>query len=150
MLDAIKKADWLIHVGDYTSQNIFNKLIQLKGERFKGVPGNADPLFIRNYFPSKSILEIGGKKIGFTHPISGGPIEKTLKKVFFNFRNDDVDIIIYGHTHEATIIEKNDILIINPGKGYYENTSFGPPTTFVILKLDNELKPKLIKINHKS
>ena len=73
MAQAIKEGDWIIHAGDYTSIDTVEGLIRWKGDKFKGVFGNADPLSIRKILPDKVILEIKGKKIGITHPFCGGP-----------------------------------------------------------------------------
>ena len=64
MAQAIKEGDWIIHVGDYTSIDTVEGLIRWKGDKFKGVFGNADPLSVRKILPDKVILEIKGKKIG--------------------------------------------------------------------------------------
>ena len=131
-------SDWAIHVGDYTSPQIVNDLINLKGERFRGVYGNADPIYVRNLIKSKEIIEISGKKIGITHPAIGGPDENLEDKILNEFANEDLDIITYGHSHESKIITKENILLVNPGKGYLEKNYFGPPTTIVILTIEND------------
>jgi len=146
MVQAIKESDWVIHVGDYTSIDIVEGLIKQKGDRFKGVFGNADPLSIRKILPDKVILEIKGKKIGITHPFCGGPETFTKARVKREFKDYDVDAIVFGHTHEPEIIEVNKILLINPGKGYLEKISFGPPTTFAILTVTETLQAEIINI----
>ncbi len=137
MLGEIKKSDWVIHVGDYTSAQIVSGLIKLKGERFKGVYGNADPLEIRNKLTSTEFITIQDIKIGITHPASGGPEENLEKNLLTDFEQDDLDILIYGHTHESKILKKNNTLLVNPGKGYLETNFFGPPTTIALLKIDD-------------
>ena len=64
MVVEILNSDWVIHVGDYTFQDVLNGLIKLKGEKFIGVYGNADPQSIRDTVQSKEFLEILGYKIG--------------------------------------------------------------------------------------
>ena len=138
ILKEITESDWTIHVGDYTSPEIVSGLINLKGERFRGVYGNADPIDVRRMTKSIEILEILGKKIGIVHPAIGGPDENLENKVLNEFANEDLDIITYGHSHESRIITKENILLVNPGKGYLETNYFGPPTTIVILIIHNE------------
>jgi len=133
ILGEIQQSEWIIHVGDYTSIQVIKGFIELKGTRFRGVYGNADPMDVRDRLESKDILTVQGKKIGFTHPASGGPEENLESKVFTDFEKEDLDVLIYGHTHESKVIHKNNLLLINPGKGYLETNFFGPPTTVVIL-----------------
>ncbi|MFX0083379.1 MAG: metallophosphoesterase family protein [Candidatus Hodarchaeota archaeon] len=147
MMEEIEDSDWIIHVGDYVSLDVLDGLIQLKGDNFKGVYGNADPKYILDKVPSKEIFEISGKKIGITHPASGGPTELIKSKVLDLFKDDNVDIVAYGHTHEPEIIYNEKILLINPGKGYLETEYFGPSTTIAILTLNQEINYKIKEIN---
>jgi len=146
MLNAILSADWVIHVGDYTSKEVLNGFIKLKGSQFVGVYGNADPLSIRNQVLEKEIIELNGKKIGITHPAVGGTSENIKKKILRKFKDDDVDAIIYGHTHDPIIKKFNGIMLVNPGKGYLEKEYFGPPTSFAILTLDDKIHVEIINI----
>ena len=146
MLQAILSADWVLHVGDYTSKNILDELIKLKGPQFVGVYGNADPLSIRNQVLEKEIIEVNSKKIGITHPAVGGTYEKTKKKVLRSFKDDTVDVIIYGHTHDPIIEYFNGIMLVNPGKGYLEKEYFGAPTSFAILTLDKKIHAEIKNI----
>jgi len=143
MLKAIRRADYVIHVGDYTSKNVLDGLIRLKGQQFKGVYGNTDPQAIRNMVPSKQILDIKGKRIGITHPAVGGLEKYTLKRAMAKFRNENVDAIIYGHTHEPDIRIQGNILLVNPGKGYLED---GQSSSFGIITIDKEIKSKIQEI----
>ena len=143
MLKAIRRADYVIHVGDYTSKNVLDGLIRLKGQQFKGVYGNTDPQAIRNIVPSKQIFEIKGKRIGITHPAVGGLEKYTLKRAMANFKNKNVDVIIYGHTHEPVIKNQGNLLLVNPGKGYLEDSQLA---SFGIITIDKEIKSKIQKI----
>lgn len=146
MLAEIQKADWLIHLGDYVSMSLIIELKKLKNERFLGVYGNADPLSIRNLLPAMDELNINGKKICFTHPFEGGASEITERQVLSTLKRRKPDIILYGHTHDAVNSVREGILIINPGKGYLENTSFGGPTSFAILEIDKNIRAQIITI----
>ncbi len=147
MMIEIEDSDWVIHVGDYVSLDVLEGLIKLKGDRFKGVYGNADPKDIRNRVNTKEVIEISGKKIGITHPACGGPSEIIETQVLTEFNKVNVDIIIYGHTHEAKISQEGNTWLINPGKGYLETNYFGPPTTIVILKVDEKIRGDIKEIN---
>jgi hypothetical protein len=146
MIKDIKCSDWVIHVGDYTSIEVLNGLIDLKGIYFKGVYGNADTKQVWEIVHPKEIFEIKGKRIGITHPPSGGSHENIEAKVIKEFRKDNVDIIIYGHTHDPIIHYKENIIIINPGKGYLEKHYYGAPTTIAILEIDDDIRASIKEI----
>jgi putative phosphoesterase len=146
MLFEIKDADWVIHVGDYININVLKGLIDLKGENFKGVYGNADPSYIREKIRAKEIFNVLDKKIGIIHPAQGGSSVHTEKIVLNEFRDDDVDIIIFGHTHEPKMEYKDNLLLVNPGKGYLETDYFGSSTTMVILKIGGNIVGEIKQI----
>lgn len=146
MLLEIEEADWVIHVGDYTNINVLDGLIDLKGEKFKGVYGNADPSYIREKIPSKEIFQIFDKRIGITHPAHGGSSANTEKIVLNEFKHENVDVIIFGHTHEPKIQYKENMLLINPGKGYLEREYFGSSTTIVILIINGGIHGEIRQI----
>ncbi len=146
MLKEIFDSDRVIHVGDYTSLDVLDGLIEAKGERFIGVYGNADPQSIRDKIQMRRILKVFGKKIGITHPAIGGPEEIIENKVLAEFKNENIDIIIYGHTHDPSIIYKGKILLINPGKGYLESNYYGSPTTIAILLVSDRCRAKIKEI----
>ena len=148
ILKEILDSDWVIHVGDYTSLDVLDGLIKINGDSFIGVYGNADRQSIRDKVQSKEILKIFDKKIGITHPASGGPDEIIETKVLAEFKNENVDVIIFGHTHEPKVQYKDSCLLINPGKGYLETEYFGPPTTIAILEIDDEIHGKIKEITY--
>ena len=144
--DEIQKADWVIHTGDYTSIDVLNGFIKKKGENFHGVYGNTDPLSIRNKVPYKTIIQIQGKKIGIIHPAKGGLLKNPINRIFSEFRDQKVDILVYGHTHESNIENSDGILFINPGKGYLEENSFNSPATFALLTIDKQIQAEIKKL----
>jgi putative phosphoesterase len=146
MIKEIKESDWVIHVGDYTFLDVLNGLIDLKGNYFRGVYGNADPKQIWDKVPLREIIEIKGKRIGITHPASGGSHENIETKVIEEFKKDNVDVIIFGHTHDPIIHYKENIIIINPGKGYLEKHYYGAPTTIAILEIDGDIRASIKEI----
>lgn len=146
ILQFIKESDWIIHVGDYTSKNIVEGFYQLKANYFTGVYGNSDPLAIRKLLPPKIITDISGKRIGIIHPESGGPEDLLEKRVMKEFKAKNVDIIVYGHSHEAKIQWVDNTLLVNPGRGYIDEFSYSPSATIAIITLGKEIKAKIKRI----
>lgn len=112
ILEDIKKADLIIHVGDYTSKMFLDQLRDLGN--FKGVHGNMDPNEIKSELPDKDIFELMGFRIGITHPSEGGsPIG--LKSRVKSKLGEDPDLIIYGHTHKPANEREGRTIYLNPG-----------------------------------
>jgi putative phosphoesterase len=127
----LSNVDLIVHAGDFVGSQVLERLKQL-GE-VKAVHGNVDSMKLRGLLPEKELLVAGGKKIGITHGW-GGPegIERRVRGLF-----DDVDIIIYGHSHRAKIERIGDVLFFNPGPGY---KSFG------ILTIEEEVKGEIVRL----
>jgi putative phosphoesterase len=128
---ALSNVDLIVHAGDFVDVAVLEGLKRL-GE-VKAVHGNMDSMELRSLLSEKELLEAGGKKIGIIHGW-GGPdgIERKIRARF-----DDVDIVIYGHSHQAKIERIGNVLFFNPGPGFQ---SFG------ILTIGEEVKGEIIKI----
>jgi putative phosphoesterase len=146
IVEAMREADWVIHVGDYTSDAVLRGLLKLKQDRFRGVYGNADPAGIRKLIPRKDILSVEGKRIGITHPATGGQEGDIERQVMAEFKEERVDAIVHGHTHDPRIACLAGIWLISPGKGYLEKIYFGAPTSMAILTVGKEIGAEIRKV----
>ena len=131
IIDSLSTVDMIIHAGDLTTMEVLNGLKKLG--KVKAVQGNMDSAELKSMLPVKEILEVGNKRIGITHG-SGDPwrIEHRVRKIF---DQDKVDIIVYGHSHQAQNKVIDNILFFNPGKA---TKSFG------ILTIEEDIKAEIV------
>lgn len=131
IIDSLSTVDLIIHAGDLTTLEVLNGLKKLG--KVKAVQGNMDSTELKSILPVKEILDIGNKRIGITHG-SGDPwrIEHRVRKIF---DQDQVDIIIYGHSHQAQNKVTDNILFFNPGKA---TQSFG------LLMIEEDIKAEIV------
>jgi len=116
ILASLSTVDLIIHAGDFTTMEVLNGLKGLS--EVKAVHGNTDSHELKTLLPVKEIIEVGNKKIGITHGSVGlWGIERRVRMMF-----DQVDIVVYGHSHEPQNKVINGILFFNPGKA---TNSFG-------------------------
>ncbi|WP_425544731.1 metallophosphoesterase family protein [Clostridium oceanicum] len=108
---SLKNVDMIIHLGDFTSFKVVEKLKRSK--KFIGVWGNNDRNEIKKNLKEKEIIKLCGYRIGLFHGHGKG--KNTMDRAYETFKNDKVDIIIFGHSHQPIVKTKNKILIINPG-----------------------------------
>jgi uncharacterized protein len=140
-LSQLKEDDIVLHAGDWTSAATL-KLLQQKAKVF-GVWGNMDDGAVRKELPEKTIVEIQGFKIGITHGF-GAP-EGMVEKVRSKF-TEEVNMILFGHTHVPHREEKDGILFYNPGS--LSINMDRRELTYAILEIkDNELTPRLITLD---
>lgn len=129
MLEVLSGVDLIVHAGDIVAQNVLDGLRNLK--EVKAVRGNMDRYELTEMLPEKEVLVLGGKRIGITHG-SGSPdgLVERVRKMF-----DDVDVIIYGHSHMSQNEVIDGILFFNPGDG---RRSFG------LLTIGEDIKGQII------
>ncbi|MGB2842358.1 MAG: metallophosphoesterase family protein [Halobacteriota archaeon] len=141
ILEDLRKAELIIHAGDYTSKNLLDQLREL-GD-LKGVHGNMDCDEIKRGLPDKDIFEISGFKIGVTHPSEGGsPVG--LKSRAESKLGEDLDLIIYGHSHKPVNEKESNTIYFNPGSA----TGAFPARykTYGILRIEDEIEVEIVKI----
>jgi len=139
LVDELSGMDLIVHAGDYTGKGLVDGLRTL-GE-FRGVYGNMDPPEIRAELSPIEVFEVVGFKIGLIHPSEGGPpfqLEQRLRKKF-----DQIDIIIYGHSHQATSEVRDKILYFNPGSAVGKHPAISK--TYGILELGSTIKSRIKK-----
>jgi putative phosphoesterase len=94
---------------------------------------------IRKAFPEKRIVEIERFRIGLIHG-GGSPfgIESRIRGEF-----DEVDVIVYGHTHTPANHQDKNIYFFNPGSATRSSVN---QASLGILHLGEMLEGEIIKI----
>ncbi len=100
--------DMIIHAGDMTGRGVFD---YLSNWNLKAVRGNMDDFDLFDILPTTRVEEIMGQRVGIIH--GKGPPEGIEDVVLRGF--DDVDIIIFGHSHVPVQMTKRGVLLFNPG-----------------------------------
>lgn len=134
-----KNADLILHAGDLTSMAVLDAF---KGKEIVAVAGNSDSREIRQRLSKKEVITAGGYRIGLIHGW-GSPvgIEKRVASSF----DEDVQCVIFGHSHRAVNHMRDEILYFNPGSfsgGLFSlwKSSIG------ILTIDREIHARIIRL----
>ncbi len=132
-----KDVEKIFHAGDFVEWSIAEYLSNRK--ELIGVCGNMDSNDIQKAFPEKRVIELQGFKIGLIHG-GGSPfgIEPRIRKEF-----NEVDAIVYGHTHTPANHQVKNIYLFNPGS---PTRSFIHKATVGILCLGEKIEGEIIKI----
>ena len=131
ILKALAGVDLIVHGGDFTERAVLEGLKTL-GE-VKAVYGNMDSDELKSILPQKELFILNGKRIGLIHG-SGSPwgIAGRVRQMF-----GDMDLIIFGHSHEPSNQYIEGCLLFNPGRG---RNSFG------LITIDDQVKAEIIRI----
>ncbi len=141
LLEAFKNVDIIIHAGDLVDLSVLDTL---KGacKEVIAVAGNMDSHKVKTKLPEKEILKIGNFKIGVMHGY--GPPNTLIELTTKIFKKDNVDIIIFGHSHTAINEKKDNILYFNPGSP--TDTAFAAYNSYGILEINDKIEAKIIKL----
>lgn len=103
-----REVDLILHAGDLTSLEVLDTF---QGKKVVAVAGNMDSQAVKNKLPEKEVVEVGSFKIGLIH--GWGSPRNLEKKVAASFQN--VDCVVFGHSHRAYNQIIDGVLLFNPG-----------------------------------
>jgi len=136
VLDALRGADLILHAGDILEMQVLEQFSELA--ETLAVKGNMDHGDVIRALPESRVVEVEGFKIGMTHGY--GPPMGMPRKVRRFF--DDVDAIVFGHTHEPLIKNRDGILFFNPGSP--TDKRFATVNTVGLLEVTDRLTPRIV------
>ncbi|MGM0827917.1 MAG: metallophosphoesterase family protein [Bacillota bacterium] len=109
--DDLRKSDLIIHAGDFQTLDVYREFMEY-GELI-AVVGNVDNSDLQAFLPKKRIIKKKGLKIGVMH--GDGKAKTTEKRVLEAFESDEVDLIVFGHSHIPYSRYMKGRLLFNPG-----------------------------------
>ena len=142
MLDDFKSADMVIHAGDLVDFSVIERLKKVC-PKVIAVYGNMDPFEVRSKLPKKEIINVGKFRIGVFHGY--GASANLIDLLTGIFKNDKVDIVIFGHSHSGLNQEKDGVIFFNPGSP--TDKIYAKDNTYGIIELNDKIELKLIKLN---
>ncbi|MFC1590723.1 metallophosphoesterase family protein [Candidatus Omnitrophota bacterium] len=140
--DSIKKADLVLHAGDFSEFQVLRNLERIKNT--VAVYGNMDSAQLKGKLKPKEIICIGNIKIGLIH--GGGPPSGLIEHVGREFKN--VDAIVFGHAHSPTNLVRDGVLFFNPGSP--TDRVFSAYNSYGILHVsESSVKGDIVRIERK-
>lgn len=101
----------ILHAGDILTAQLLEDLSYLAPVR--AVRGNCDGWELA-HLPTKDTMEIEGWRIGLVHG-NAGVGKTTPDRALNTFAGDNVNIVVFGHSHIPYLQQKDGILLFNPG-----------------------------------
>jgi hypothetical protein len=130
--------DLILHAGDMVGLPVYEFLQTLKME---AVRGNMDEGNLKAILPDKKNLSCGGKKIGLIH--GWGPAQGLEARLLPEF--DQIDCLVYGHSHKPANHWVDGVLHFNPGSASGIGF-FGKPTIGFLHINDSEIKGEILEL----
>lgn len=141
LIQELETADLILHAGDWSTMDVYDKLVEFAP--IKGVYGNIDDHVIKENFPSRQLFEVNGYKIGVTH--GHGDKKTTEKRALEAFVDDEIDVIIFGHSHIPMLRYAKKTLMLNPGSP--TDKRHVPYYSFAVLQIAEALHAEMVFFN---
>jgi len=138
VLEVLQGADLILHAGDILEMTVLEELESVAP--VTAVAGNMDYGEVTEALPKKRVIEVAGRRIGLIHG-SGPPAQMTgrLRGEF-----EDVDAIVFGHTHQAYNRSEGGIYFFNPGSP--TDKMFAPYRSLGFLEVEEELRGRIVML----
>jgi putative phosphoesterase len=134
VLEKLRPCELIVHAGDIGNQTILDQLRSTG--KVVAVKGNVDKGSWAAGLKEWEYVDFHEKTIFVIHDISHLDIDPTAA---------GIDVVIYGHSHRASIEYKNGVLYLNPGSAGPRR--FGLPTSIAYLRLvDQRTIPEIVTI----
>jgi hypothetical protein len=141
ILEDFKDADMIIHAGDLVDLAVLDDLGHIC-KNIKAVWGNMDPYEVHKKLPEKEIIQAGRYKIGLMHGY--GHPNALIDLMTKEFKDDNVDIIIFGHSHQSFNEKRQGIIFFNPGSA--TDKIFAPYNSYGIIEINDKIEARIIRL----
>lgn len=140
----LQDVDLIIHAGDWQTMEVYEELKKIAP--IEGVYGNVDSEDIIKLLSRRKIINVGPYSIGIVH--GHGKSGTTEKRALKEFENDDVDVIVFGHSHIPLKKQIDDRLLFNPGSPTSKRKL--PQFSYGIMTITDKLQAEHIYFTDKS
>ena len=120
----------ILHLGDMTdllAVPLFEAIAP-----FDAVAGNNDGAAIRERFGRRKIVRLEDVRVGMVH--GDGKRGTTRSRALEAFADDDVDVVLFGHSHRPSVGRVGRLLVANPGSP--TDKRLNPLYSYAILTVD--------------
>ena len=134
VIDAFVGTELIIHAGDIGKPKILDVLATVAPVR--AVRGNTDHGPWADDLPSTALVALNGVTLYVLHDIQQLDLEPQAA---------GIRVVISGHTHRASLEEKNSVVFLNPGSAVEPRHS-RPPTVAILTARGETLDARFIEL----
>ncbi|TAK34106.1 MAG: metallophosphoesterase [Chloroflexota bacterium] len=138
LISGLQGVDLILHAGDITQFFVLDELSRLAP--VEAVAGNVDPPELRERLGSKKLVRADRFVIGLVH--GDNPCGNALVGALHAFEDQDVDCVVFGHSHQAHCERHGEVLFLNPGSPTDKRRS--PKPSYAILHVGDSLRGEII------
>jgi uncharacterized protein len=137
LLDGLQGCDLIMHLGDVNAPWVLDVLAEIAPVR--AVQGNNDEPQLLKCLPWEHFLQIGPHRIGMIH---GHGTRYTARKTTLERMRGLVDCAVYGHSHRPEVVERDGLLLVNPGSPTQRR--YAPEHTYAMMQVGDQIDAELV------
>jgi len=138
VFEIFKHVDLILHAGDILDLSVLDELRTIAP--VEAVAGNMDDSEVHLKLPYKKILPLGVFQIGLIH----GKYKIDIQREMIRREFDEIDLIVYGHSHTPFWGKVHGVHYLNPGSP--TDKRHAPYNSVALLEVGDELKAEIIRI----
>ena len=140
ILEDFRGADLILLAGDLTALFVLERLKKIAP--VVAVAGNMDTPEVARTLKRKEIIACGKFRIGLFHGL--GPPSGLIDRLKEEFKDDKVDVIVFGHSHNPVNEYIDGVLYFNPGSP--TDKVFSRYNSYGIIEINDEIKAHIKRL----
>jgi putative phosphoesterase len=139
VFDVFKDVALILHAGDLVELSVLDELRAIAP--VEAVAGNMDEPEVHLKLPAKKTIPLGKYTVGLIH----GKYKIDTQREMIRKEFDDVDLIVYGHSHAPFWGKEKGMYFLNPGSP--TDKRYAPYNSIAVLEIsDDGLSAEIIRI----
>ncbi|PLX80476.1 MAG: hypothetical protein C0616_08240 [Desulfuromonas sp.] len=132
------EVELILHAGDLVATGLLDFFVE---KPMLAVRGNCDAY--HPDLPQKRILTLAGFRIGMMHGYGAG--ERVLSCALQEFAEENLDVLVYGHSHQSLCEIVDGVLCLNPGSP--TDRRFAPYHSVGLLELGERATGRIVNLD---
>jgi putative phosphoesterase len=108
-LSAVREAECVVHAGDFCTESVLDSFHDTT-DSLAAVVGNNDSQGVRERLPNKRVVDYEGIRLVVVHGHEHSDTALSLLG-----RQEEADLVVFGHSHRPGVHEADDMVLLNPG-----------------------------------
>lgn len=125
--ELLSGVDHIVHAGDVCNSGVLAQLRAIAP--LTVVRGNCDSGMWADALPARAEVQLDGIRLLMGH-IGGRVREEAARR---GGGSDAVDVVVFGHSHQSLLLQKDGVLYLNPGSAGPRR--YGRPRTVAFLRI---------------
>lgn len=142
--EVFEGVDQILHAGDIGHVDVIASLEAIAP--VQAIHGNIDTFPLLSRYPDILTIEIRGVAICMIHEFKGLQ-DPLLKARLQDLQKSKLDLVIFGHSHEAKLDRQDDVILFNPGAAGKRRFNLRPAVGLLTIAEQGSFTPEIVYLD---